>query len=114
VCYVNKLPETVLFPQNCSCIYIQIPSTAKSNLLRLFKCKYHKLKRPQICDVIKRENGNVCEAPYEDSYHIAYCGEVCAIVENLFIPYVEGVDSFVLGNDHLNVIRKQPAFKLYS
>jgi hypothetical protein len=47
----------------------------------------------------------VCEASYNVSYHIAHCGEVHTIAENLVIPCVKDIVLCVLGDNHLKVIK---------
>jgi hypothetical protein len=48
----------------------------KDKSTALFKCKCDAVKHSQanLTSVIKGENGNVCEASHEVSYHVAHCG----------------------------------------
>jgi hypothetical protein len=57
-----------------------------------------------MISVIKRYNGNVCEASYKVSYHIAHCGEAYTTAENLIMPCAEDIIS--CGDNHLKVIKK--------
>jgi hypothetical protein len=81
----------------------------------MIKYKFDELKHSQtnLASVIKGENGNVCEASYKVSYHIAHCGEAYMIAENLIIPCVEDIVPCVIGGNHLKVTRMFH-FKLYS
>jgi hypothetical protein len=54
-----------------------------------FKRECHELEHSQsnLASVIK--DGNVCEASYKVSYHIALCGEAFTIAENVTTQRIE-------------------------
>jgi hypothetical protein len=69
--------------------------TAKTKV-SCFKCKCDRRKHSQtnLTSVIKGENGNVCEAIYKVSYHIAHCSEAHLTVEDLSIPCMENLQNY--------------------
>jgi hypothetical protein len=77
----------------------------KQKPLTFFKHKCDELKHSQsnLISVMKSENGNVCEASYKVSHHIARCGQAHMIFKNVITPCTKDIVLCVLGDNNLRL-----------